>query len=235
MVAKSSNLYTNQESNTMWRISFSPMDLINESVYSGCNIVDVLVMLKDVRIIALSQFSRSDFSSHHIKICLLWCIEEFEELNRQQLLECILDKLSYFYQIHFLPDFFDKDCNLIGHVKEGVAVELSFKIKEVRKNIDFWFEECAVQQTVLRQCYKEGISTFGSFQTHLLKLFLGLMLKCRFIGNYLFFRISSRYLIRTGWPEDSSSLLFRNNDPKLKSLCTKMIKAVIDTAINLLK
>ena len=84
-----------ENSNITWRISISPMDLLKKDAYSGCNVIDVLVILKDIRVMKFSQFSRKDFGTYHIKSALLWSMEEVSGLRREELFSISL--LSFYF------------------------------------------------------------------------------------------------------------------------------------------
>ena len=52
-----------ENSSMTWRISLSPMDLLHKDAYSGCNVIEVLIILKDIRKVAFSQFCKHDLST----------------------------------------------------------------------------------------------------------------------------------------------------------------------------
>ena len=65
LVAKSAK-QQNESSDIAWRLSISPMDLFTKDVYSGCNVIEVLVILKDLRNVGLSKYPKNDLSSYYL-------------------------------------------------------------------------------------------------------------------------------------------------------------------------
>ena len=227
------------QSNILWRISISPMDIFKNSKVCDNQILDVLVILKDLRIVALSRFSKNMFSSYHIKIALLWCLEERSILSKQQLLDLTLEKLSSSYEQIFLPDYFDETCNLIGHVKKEIATEIYTSIKSVRKNIHYWLTECQLKQAALRLSFSEKISHFSLLGTYFLRLVLVLTKTYPSIIKYILWKFWIRQLEQHGWQNDelvSPGLLDRmKKDKQSNILCNKMISSVFDLTLDLIK
>ena len=239
-VAVAKSLHEPQDqSNTLWRISISPMDIFKHSKICDNQILDVLVILKDLRIVALSRFSKKMFSSYHIKIALLWCLEERSILSKQQLLDLTLEKLSSSYEQILLPDYFDETCNLIGHVKKDIATEICTSIKGVRKNIHYWLTECQLKQAALRLSFSEKISHFGFLGTHFLRLVLVLTQTFPSVIKYILWKLWIRQLEQHGWQNDelvSPGVLDRmRKDKQFNILCNKMISSVFDLTLNLIK
>ena len=227
------------QSNTLWRISISPMDIFKHSKVRDNQILDVLVILKDLRIVAMSRFSKKMFSSYHIKIALLWCLEERSILSKQQLLDLTLKKLSSSYEQIFLPDFFDETCNLIGHVKKDMAAEIVTSIKSVRKKIHYWLTECQLKQAAFKLSFSDKISHYGFLGTHFLKLVLVLTKKSPSPIKYILWKLWTRQLEQHGWQNHDSvspgALDHMKKDKQLNILCNKMISSVFDLTLNLIK
>ena len=240
IVAKSPK-QSNEESKLIWRIAVSPGDLIIEAEYDGCDIRDALVILKDLRLVGLSQFSKADFPSHNLKTCLLWCIEHFQNLSILQLINITLIHVSNCYRIHHLPDFFDTKCNLIEHMKSEITREISRKVDEVRRKLDFYFAECLVRKNLFHQCLKEKIFAHGFFKAQLLKIYCKLLLKSSFLfvhmNSYLFWKLNKTACAKWGNEnsEDIREMLYRENDPEILPIRAAMLKSVLNNIIKILK
>ena len=231
MVAKSPK-QDNKRSEVTWRIAISPGELIKEVEYSGCNIMDALIVIKDLRIVAMPQTPKSEFSSHHIKVCLLWCIENHRNLALLKLIDRILNRLSQCYREHFLPDYFDSNCNLIDEIKLDRAQEISVRINEVRENIDNWFRECLKRKSLFKLSMKEKILAHGVFKVQLLKTCCNIMMRFSFISGFIIFRIFNSYIYKKWSPnkdnqKEMAQMMYKNHDPDLRLMFSAMINSVL--------
>ena len=239
MVAKSPK-QDNKRSEITWRIAISPGELIEEVKYSGCNIMDALIVVKDLRIVALPQIPKSELSSHHIKVCLLWCIENHHNLTVLKLIDGILNRLSECYREHFLPDYFDSECNLIDDIKRDRAQEISVRINEVKENIDDWLRECLKRKNILKISMKQKILAHGVFKVQLLKTCCHIMMKLGFITSFISFRIFNNHIYMKWSPnKDNQSLMakmiYKDNDPEVRLKFAAMIKSVLYSIIYVLE
>ena len=199
------------------------MDLFTKDVYSGCNVIDVLVILKDLRIVGLSQFLKNDLSSYYVKTTLLWCMDERQGLNRSELIDFTLQKLSSFYAETHLPDFFDEKSNLISHVPKQTTEKIRIAIEDIRKNVGSLCTECETRQNVLKQKCKEKV--LGS----------GFNLLLPFLTKDVLLKVFYEYLIGSGYPKDAIDIFYRNDDSKLEALFSKTLLALGSATNKLLK
>ena len=179
-----------ENSNITWRISISPMDLLKKDAYSGCNVIDVLVILKDIRKVVFSHFSRKDFSTYHIKSALLWSMEKEYGLQRQELIDVTLKNLLLFYSKRHLPDFFNEKINLIQSVPENIAKNIEDLLEDVRLNIDTVIDSCERSKAQFRLNQKAKVAKISRKPCFLRKLLLKL-----FLVLMLWFPRLSRYVI----------------------------------------
>ena len=237
IVAKSPQ--KNDDSETTWRMAISPGDLINEVEYSGCNLKDALIILKDLRLVALPQVSRTIISSHHIKTCLLHCIERSQNLSIQQLINETLKSLSKSYREQNLPDFFDLNCNLIENIDTEVAQEISEKLNEVLENTDDYLNECLIKKRVFKASLKENILAHGSLKVNLLKMCCDFMLRFSFISSYVVFRIMNK-IIYAKWSSNTEDqkemeqMIYGSFNPELHAMFSAMLKSILNNILDIL-
>ena len=174
IVAKSLGNH-HEEMDVTWRISINHKDIFSEINYLGCNIIDVLITMKDLFKAELSQFSKADLCSYFIKNVLLWCIEEMEGLEEEQLLNFALEKLSSCYSRQELPYFFSEDCNLIEHVEPRISCDISTQLDRIRRDRENILARCKNEYNSLEQKQREKIKKLGFFNTQILKLSVKLM------------------------------------------------------------
>ena len=237
IVAKSPK--KNDDSETTWRMAISPGDLIREINYSGCNVMDALIILKDLRLVALPQVSKTNISSHHIKTCLLHCIETSQNLSIQQLVNETLNRLSDCYREQNLPDFFDLNCNLIENIDKEVAQEISEKLYEVREKTDDYLDECLIKKRVFKTSLKEKILAHGSLKVNLLRMCCDFMLRFSFISSYVVFRVVNK-IIYAKWSsniedqKEMEQMVYGNCNPELHAMFSAMLKSILNNILKIL-
>jgi len=226
IVAKSLGDY-HEEMGVTWRISVNHKDIFPEINYLGCNIIAVLITLKDLIKAELSQFSKADLCSYFIKNVLLWCIEERKELREEQLLDFALEKLSLCYSRHKLPYFFGEDCNLIEHVKPRIAYDISTQLDRIRCDREIILARCKNEYNTLEQKTKDKIKQLGFFKIQILRLSVKLTKVCPCITTFFVSKFVRRYLIEAQYEEQViDDILSRNKSPKLYFLCDKFVLAI---------
>lgn len=227
LVAKASKS-KNESSNITWRATVSHVDLFTKDTYSGCNVNEVLVILKDLRLVGLSKFSKDDLFSYCIKSTLLWCMEEVQKLNKSELVGFTLQKLSFFYNETVIPDFFDEQCNLIRHVPKTVAKEIGLAIENIRENIVPFLAECEARQRISKIAHKEKFLRLGIIKKFHLKMLIKLGRLFPSICRYIFLRIALPCFIGLGFQEEAVKFLSENDDPKFNELIEKLMLGIFN-------
>ena len=242
-----------ENSNMTWRISLSPMDLLNKDAYSGCNIIEVLIILKDIRKVAFSQFSKHDLSTYFIKTSLLWSMEEKSDLCRHDLLDATLRNMSSFYSRRHLPDFFNNKCNLIKSVPTETTKDISDISENVRVNIDTVIAACKTKQVEFIRKQKSDVSSVVdkvcSIRVFILKIFLSLMIWFPFLSNYVMSKCFNYIIVkilfgtnylefmfkRKSYPyKELNEIFFDKKDRHLQYLLRKAGTAICNTILKVL-
>ena len=243
-----------ENSSITWRISLSPMDLLHKDAYSGCNVIEVLIILKDIRKVAFSQFCKHDLSTYFIKTSLLWSMEEKSHFGRHELIDATLRNLSYFYSRRHLPDFFNAQCNLIKSVPKETAKDISDISENVRTNIDTVITACKTKHVEFIRKQKSDVSTvvhkICSIRVFILKLFLSLMIWFPFLSNYVMSKCFNYILVkilfginyldfilkRKKYPYKLlNEILLNKKDSHLQYLLSKAGTAICNTILKVLE
>ena len=238
-----------EDSSITWRIAISPMDILRKDAYSGCNVIDVLVILKDIRVVALARFSRHDFSTYHIKSGLLWAMDQTPGLNRQELIDVTLKKLSSFYANRHLPDFFIQNCNLIKSVPEQIAKDISDLLEHTRVNFESVIDACKKRQIAFRHDQKSNVAKVITrtcvLRMLVLKIFLTLMKWFPRLSNYVISKCFNYVLLKIlfgndykrnkNYPyEELKDIFLRQKDHQFQRLLSETALSISDMIIKLL-
>ena len=206
-----------------WRLSISPMDIINEESYQGCNVTEVLVILKDLLKIVSDKIPKEHLWSYCIKTSMIWCMHEQPDLGKSELLARTLDKLVKYYQNAFLPDFFNDKFNLIEHIPKHIAWSVAKDLEVLNSKLCEYLIKCIEKQNAFQREYCKKVSSLNC-----IALLLLMNVSSSFAANSIK-KALSKYIGQMNFSKTSYYNTLITSDLQFQVLLTNLITAAKST------